>query len=99
MNLRINCINPCVIITRSFTMVAVTCLMLLAPVGAAAVQSAPEQENTRGGEYLKNLLVDQKTIWTSPARIRQDHLTWLIPFVSISGGLFATDSNVSKQVS
>src|SRR5437879_6157062 len=99
MNLRINCINPCVIITRSLNMVAVTCLMLLAPIGAAAVQSGPEQENTLGGEYLKKLLADQKTIWTSPAKIRQDHLPWLIPFVSVSGGLFATDSNVAKQLS
>ena len=91
--------NPRVTITRSFAIVSATCLMLLAPAGAAALQSAPEQENTLGGRYLKNLFSDQKTIWTSPAKIRQDHIPWLIPFVSVSGGLFATDSNVAKQLS
>jgi membrane-associated phospholipid phosphatase len=58
-----------------------------------------EQENTLGVRYLKNLFSDQKAIWTSPAQIRPSHLPWLIPFVSISGGLFATDSNVAKQLS
>src|SRR5437588_496797 len=99
MNLRINLMNPRVTITRSFAIVSATCLMLLAPAGTAALQSAPEQENTLGGRYLKNLFSDQKTIWTSPAKIRQDHIPWLIPFVSVSGGLFATDSNVAKQLS
>src|SRR5258708_8835074 len=75
--------------------------------GAAQETSEPEapkqedskRQNTLGTRYLKNLFSDQKNIWTSPARIRQDHLPWLIPFVSISGGLFATDSNVAKQLS
>ncbi|HEV2960227.1 MAG TPA: hypothetical protein VG649_00260, partial [Candidatus Angelobacter sp.] len=99
MNLRINHIIPGITSARSLVIVAVTCLFLFAPFGAAAVQSGPDQENTLGVRYLKNLFSDQKAIWTSPAQIRQDHLPWLIPFVSVSGGLFATDSNVAKQVS
>jgi membrane-associated phospholipid phosphatase len=80
-------------------------IFLFIPFKASAIiqettkQEAPEQQNTLGKGYLKNLFSDQKAIWTSPARIRQDHLPWLIPFVSISGGLFATDSNVAKQLS
>jgi hypothetical protein len=99
MTLRINRIHSGVSTTRYMAIMAATCLFLLAPFGVAAVQSSPEQENTLGGGYLKNVLLDQKAIWTSPAKIRQDHLPWLIPFVSVSGGLFATDSNVAKQVS
>ena len=58
-----------------------------------------KQENTLGKGYLKNLFTDQKKIWTSPGRIRPSHLPWLIPFVATTGGLFATDSNVAKQLS
>src|SRR5205807_4338022 len=94
-----NGLSSCGPRARFFMVVAVICLSLIAPFGAFAImQEPPKEENTLGKEYLKNLFSDQKKIWTSPARIRQDHLPWLIPFVTISGGLFATDSNVAKQL-
>ncbi|HXA86116.1 MAG TPA: capsule assembly Wzi family protein [Candidatus Dormibacteraeota bacterium] len=75
------------------------CLSLVAPPQASAtIQDTPQQKNTLGKAYLKHLFSDQKTIWSSPGRIRQDHLPWLIPFVATSTGLFATDSNVAKQL-
>src|SRR5437763_11902718 len=76
------------------------CLCLMLPLCAtAATQEDSSQENTLGKQYLKNLFSDQKTIWTSPAHIRGGHLPWLIPFAAAAGGLFATDSNVVKQLS
>src|SRR5437660_641036 len=91
-----NCSYP---LPSFFILAIIAFFFLLSPTGAAAFQASAEQDNTLGERYLKNLFSDQKAIWTSPAKIRQDHLPWLIPFVSISGGLFATDSNVARQVS
>lgn len=85
---------------RRLGTLAALCLFLFVSFGDfAAAQQPPTQKNTLGEEYLKNLFSDQKKIWTSPGRIRQNQLPWLIPFVAVSGGLFATDSNVAKQVS
>ena len=96
MNSKNNCAYP---LPSFFILAIIAFFFLLSPTGAAAFQASAEQDNTLGERYLKNLFSDQKAIWTSPAKIRQDHLPWLIPFVSISGGLFATDSNVARQVS
>src|SRR5205807_6351770 len=86
--------------TRSLMILASTCVFLLASFESSSMaQQAPKEKNPLGKAYLKNLFEDQKNIWTSPAQIRQDHLPWLIPFGAISGGLFATDSNVAKQLS
>ena len=74
-------------------------LGLLFPFHAvAAPQDDAPQENKVGPEYIQHLFSDQKAIWTSPAKIRREHLPWLIPLVSISGGLLATDSAVAKQL-
>ncbi len=85
---------------RSLMVVAAICLFLIAPFkAAAAMQEAPEEENKLDKQYLKNVLSDQKKIWTSPAEIRGDHLPWLIPFFSVGAGLISTDSNVARQQS
>jgi membrane-associated phospholipid phosphatase len=84
---------------RRFLVLVLSGLFMFVVSEASAWQAQDRQENTLGERYLKNLFSDQKAIWTSPAQVRQDHLPWLVPFVSISGGLFATDSNVAKQLS
>ncbi|HXB20640.1 MAG TPA: hypothetical protein VNV88_04615, partial [Candidatus Solibacter sp.] len=85
---------------RRLAILAVLCLFLFVSSGYFAIaQELPKQKNTLGEEYLKNLFSDQKKIWTSPERIRQNNLPWLIPFVATTGGLLATDSNVAKQLS
>src|SRR5947207_10119719 len=92
--------NRCSTKTKTLRDVVAFCLCLMLPLHAAAApQDNGSQENTLGKQYLNNLFSDQKTIWTSPARIRGDHLLWLIPFAATAGGLFATDSNVVKQLS
>lgn len=81
-------------------MVAAICIFLISPLKSlAAMQETGGEENRLGKAYVKNLFSDQKKIWTSPARIRSDHLPWLIPFVAVGGGLIATDSNVARQLS
>ena len=41
--------------------------------------------------FFKNLALDQKAIWTSPAHITGDDLKWLVPSSGIATGLFVTD--------
>jgi hypothetical protein len=47
----------------------------------------------------KDLLNDQKNIWTSPARLRFADADWLIPASGFAAALFVTDSDVSRHLS
>jgi membrane-associated phospholipid phosphatase len=72
----------------------------LAPASAAgpAAESYSPQEpgasNSLGVPLLKNLLADQKDIWTSPARLRWADGAWLFPVLAATGGFLATDRAV-----
>src|SRR5579859_4488031 len=47
----------------------------------------------------KEFLLDQKQIWTSPAKIRFSDTQWLVPLSGIAAGLFVTDSDYSRHLS
>lgn len=61
--------------------------------------SSVQRENAVGFDLLKNLWSDQKTIWTSPARLRWDDAIWLLPFAEATGGFLATDRTVPPALS
>jgi hypothetical protein len=42
-------------------------------------------------QFLKNILRDQKVIWTSPFRLRGEEAKWLAPLAATTAGLVATD--------
>lgn len=42
-------------------------------------------------EFFKNILRDQKAIWTSPGHVRPADAGWLVPLSVVTGGLIATD--------
>src|SRR5205085_1327215 len=46
-----------------------------------------------------DFLMDQKQIWTSPAKLRLSDTEWLVPFSGITAGLFVTDRDFSKHLS
>ena len=46
----------------------------------------------------KAVLVDQKAIWTSPARIRRKDLIWLAPLAAATGVAIATDHYTMSSV-
>jgi len=58
-----------------------------------------ENKNSLGVPFLKNLVSDQKAIWTSPARLRWADGTWLFPLAAATGGFFATDRAVPPALS
>jgi len=60
-------------------------------------EAAPENE--LGLALLKNLLNDQKAIWTSPANLRLGDATWLVPFAGLTAGFLVTDQEASSHLS
>src|SRR5271155_80133 len=47
----------------------------------------------------KEFLLDQKQIWTSPAKLQLSDIQWLVPMSGITAGLFVTDASYSKSLS
>ncbi len=64
-----------------------------------AYEPAIEKSNSLGVPFLKNLVSDQKAIWTSPSRLRWADGSWLFPLAAVSGGFFATDRAVPHALS
>jgi membrane-associated phospholipid phosphatase len=64
-----------------------------------AYESVIENKNSLGVSFLKNLVSDQKAIWTSPLRLRWADGTWLFPLAAATGGFFATDRAVPPALS
>jgi hypothetical protein len=50
-------------------------------------------------ELGKDFLLDQKQIWTSPARVRFSDTQWLVPLSGITAGLLVTDRDFSTHLS
>jgi membrane-associated phospholipid phosphatase len=59
---------------------------------------AKTSERTRMG-LVGRFLDDQRTIWTSPARLRFSDTEWLVPLGGITAGLLAMDHDFSKHLS
>jgi membrane-associated phospholipid phosphatase len=58
-----------------------------------------QHQNSVNFSVLKNLVNDQKAIWTSPFRLKPADADWLLPFGVVAGGLFATDTEFEKHLS
>jgi membrane-associated phospholipid phosphatase len=61
--------------------------------------STVDYTNALGTAFLKNLLSDQKAIWSSPAHLRWADGTWLFPLAAVTAGMFATDRAVPPALS
>jgi len=63
-------------------------------------KSDPERPSGGGLKRLgRDLLEDQKQIWTSPTQLRISDAHWLVPVGGFAAGLFATDRDVSTHLS
>lgn len=60
-------------------------------------QPATSEDTLRG--LPAQLLHDQITMWSSPARAKFSDTTWLVPLGGFAAALFATDANVSTHLS
>jgi membrane-associated phospholipid phosphatase len=72
----------------------------IAKGGKESVEREPDSSSVSlGVPFLKNLVSDQKAIWTSPTRLRWADGTWLFPLAAVTGGFFATDRAVPPALS
>ena len=60
--------------------------------------SANKTGQTSNPNFLRNLLLDQKAIWSSPGHITKHDAVWLIPFAAATGALIATDQSTSGAI-
>lgn len=59
---------------------------------------APTQDNVTLRGAPRDILRDQGTIWTSPARLHTRNLEWLAPLALATGAAIATDHRAMTQV-
>jgi hypothetical protein len=70
-----------------------------------SANKAPDQshdasrENALGLQTIKNIVRDQRQIWTSPAHVRLGHADWLIPYAGLTAGFLVTDRDASLHLS
>lgn len=58
----------------------------------------PAQTSTLEKQFFKNLLKDQKAIWTSPFKIQTGDLKWLVPFTAGTAAFIATDRDTGDWI-
>jgi hypothetical protein len=83
-----------------------SCGMMFAQTGGgevAGLTNAPVPQLESAPEVTlkglpKAVVVDQKSIWTSPARIRRKDLVWLAPLAAATGVAIATDHYTMSSV-
>ena len=56
------------------------------------------RSRTGFSEQLAHLFEDQRSIWSSPTRMRFSDTTWLVPLAGITAGLFVTDRQYSASL-
>jgi capsule assembly protein Wzi len=66
---------------------------------AADQQSGDSAENKLGLQTIKNIIRDQREIWTSPTQVRLGHADWLVPYAGITAGFLVTDRDSSLHLS
>ncbi|HLJ86029.1 MAG TPA: capsule assembly Wzi family protein [Candidatus Angelobacter sp.] len=49
--------------------------------------------------FVKNLVQDQKDIWTSPRRFHLADLNWLLPAAGLTAGMIAADRELMSRIS
>jgi hypothetical protein len=75
------------------------------PAPAPPAKPAPgDEENVHAasaapGPLLRNLVADQKSILTSPFKVRLEDLSWLAPVAGLTAGLINADAELSSRIS
>ena len=60
---------------------------------------APKSKLATIPSLPRNILIDQKVVWTSPARLRMKDLNWIAPLAIATGTMIASDQYVPGQLS
>ncbi len=62
--------------------------------GGQQSKQAPSSER----EFLRDILRDQRAIWTSPAHIGKGDVKWVVLFAAATGALIATDEETGEKL-
>jgi membrane-associated phospholipid phosphatase len=65
-----------------------------APSSSPTARATPSLEK----EFFKNILRDQKAIWTSPLHLRSEDARWLVPLGLGTAGLIAADQSTGDEI-
>ncbi len=75
---------------------------------ASGNESPPSNDNSQTAkpgnsvnpakQFFRDLIDDQKEIWTSPFRIKSGDNRWLIPFAAVTATLIASDRRASRKL-
>lgn len=72
---------------------------LLAAVPAASGQEpSGESPGPMAAQLPRNILLDQKAIWTSPFHMTRKNAQWWLTFAAITSVAIATDRRTSRQL-
>jgi membrane-associated phospholipid phosphatase len=83
------------------------CLLVAVPALAHDAQEATEREpytdktdplKDSAKELAKNIVLDQKQLWTSPFRMTRQNAKWWLIFGAVTSALIATDHRSSQQL-
>jgi len=70
----------------------------LTPREEACYSTETEPLKPLGRKFVKNVLLDQKDIWTSPFHMKRSDAKWWLLFGTATGALIATDHWTSRQL-
>lgn len=68
------------------------------PAAKPRVEQIERNASLRPHAFIRNLVFDQKAIWTSPAKIRVRDLNWLVPIIGLEAGLINADQELNSRI-
>src|ERR1043166_8513719 len=80
--------------------ILVICLVYfcVAQAQTPAPDKTPDESKSLEHEFFRNILKDQKAIWTSPFHLNRQDTKWLIPSVVGFGSLITTDRITGDEI-
>src|ERR1041385_3681559 len=80
------------------TVVIALFVTIVAHAQAASPSPTPDASPSLEHEFLKNILRDQKAIWTAPFNLKHDDMSWLAPIGIGTAALIVTDQQTGDEL-
>src|SRR6476659_5112566 len=71
---------------------------VIPPDPQASPTPQPSPAPSLESRFFKNLLRDQRAIWTAPFATEKSNIRWVIPLAASSAVLFATDRHTAGEL-
>lgn len=80
------------------TVVIALFVTIVAHAQTASPSPTPDASPSLEHEFLKNILRDQKAIWTAPFHLKHDDMSWLAPIGIGTAALIVTDQQTGDEL-